>query len=265
MNQKSAIVKYNDAHKALHLAENKTAFLPANNTTAKDIMKRSEINHYIAEAKTLFESISFKLPPFALWTPEQWSQKGSEAQEIRDNALGWDLTDYGEGEYEKQGLLLFTIRNGNYKNSNAYPKGYAEKIMIVKENQICPMHFHWNKREDIINRGGGNLVIELYKADEQEQLSAEPFLVTTDGVERHCKAGEIIILQPGESICLEPFVYHKFYGESGKGTVIVGEVSDVNDDENDNRFLNPLNRFPQIDEDTAPLHLLCNEYPQIKE
>ncbi len=224
-------------------------------------MKRSEINSYIQEAKQLFEAISFKLPPFAHWKTQDWATKGTEANEIRDNCLGWDLTDYGEGKYNEMGILLFTIRNGNYHQQGTYRKGYAEKIMIVKENQVCPMHFHWNKREDIVNRGGGNLVLDLYRADKQEQLSTEAFSVRVDGVERSCVAGEKIILTPGESICLEPFVYHTFYGEEGKGTVIVGEVSDVNDDVNDNRFLTPLKRFPEISEDESPLHYLCNEYP----
>ena len=224
-------------------------------------MKRSEINHYIEEAKELFDGISFKLPPFAFWTPDEWNLKGPEADEIRDNCLGWDITDYGEGRYEKTGLLLFTIRNGNYRLKNSYPKGYAEKIMVVKEQQICPMHFHWNKREDIINRGGGNLVLELHRADENELLSTSDFKVSVDGVKRRCVAGEKIILKPGESICLEPFIYHCFSGEAGKGPVIVGEVSDVNDDDKDNRFLTPLKRFPQIDEDEPPRHYLCNEYP----
>lgn len=224
-------------------------------------MKRSEINAYISEAKELFDSIQFKLPPFGLWTVEEWRNKGAEANEIRDNQLGWDLTDYGEGRYDETGLLLFTIRNGNYNQRGTYPKGYAEKIMIVKENQVCPMHFHWKKREDIINRGGGNLVIELYMADEQDRLSDQPLTVTTDGVTRKCRPGEKIVLKPGESICLEPRVYHKFYGEEGKGTVVVGEVSDVNDDDHDNRFLEPLKRFPEIIEDEPPIHLLCNEYP----
>lgn len=225
-------------------------------------MKRSEINSYIKEAKELFDSISFKLPPFGRWCPKDWAQKGTEADEIRDNALGWDITDYGEGRYEEVGLLLFTIRNGNYYKKESYPKGYAEKIMIVKENQVCPMHFHRKKCEDIINRGGGNLVIELYLPDQDEQLSPESFSVSIDGVKRNCQAGEKIILTPGESICLEPFLYHKFYGETSKGAVIVGEVSGVNDDDNDNRFLNPLKRFPQIVEDEIPLHYLCTEYPQ---
>lgn len=224
-------------------------------------MKRSEINQYIIEAKQLFESISFKLPPFAFWSPEDWAEKGHEADEIRDNQLGWDITDYGEGDYDNTGLLLFTIRNGNYNRRKDYPKGYAEKIMIVKEEQVCPMHFHWKKREDIINRGKGNLMIELYKAGKKEELSDDTFTVNTDGVTRTCQPGEIVTLTPGESICLEPYMYHRFYGEKGKGTVIVGEVSDVNDDDNDNRFLNPLKRFPAIVEDEPAVHLLCNEYP----
>lgn len=224
-------------------------------------MKRSEINRYIREARELFESISFKLPPFGSWSPDDWRNKGCEADEIRDNQLGWDITDYGEGDYERIGLLLFTIRNGNYNRQDAYPKGYAEKIMIIKENQVCPMHFHWRKREDIINRGGGNLVIELYRAGDNELLTERSFTVSVDGVSRLCRPGDRVILTPGESICLEPYVYHKFYGEQGLGEVIVGEVSDVNDDDNDNRFLTPLKRFPQIVEDEPPVHLLCNEYP----
>lgn len=51
----------------------------------------------------------------------------------------------------------------------------------------------------------------------------------------------------------------EFYGRGG--TVLAGEVSRVNDDTNDNRFLEPLPRFPAIEEDEAPLHLLCTEYP----
>ncbi len=88
-------------------------------------MKRSEINRYIIEAKQLFDSTTFKLPPFAFWTPEEWQDKGVEACEIRDNQLGWDLTDYGEDSYGEMGLLLFTIRNGNYGRPKDYPKGYA--------------------------------------------------------------------------------------------------------------------------------------------
>jgi D-lyxose ketol-isomerase len=225
-------------------------------------MKRSEINNYINEAKELLAQAGFSLPLFAFWSPEDWKFKGSEADEIRDNALGWDITDFGCGQFETCGLLLFTIRNGSYHNPSRYPKKYAEKIMIVKTEQVTPMHFHWKKSEDIINRSGGNLVLELYRSTENEQLSEENFSVSIDGIQKQCNPGQRIILRPGESICLEPYVYHTFYGEKGKGAVIVGEISDVNDDINDNRFLKSLGRFPSIEEDTEPIHLLCTEYPK---
>jgi D-lyxose ketol-isomerase len=224
-------------------------------------MKRSAINTFIREAKELFRQAGFNLPPFAFWSPDDWAKKGSEADEIRDNALGWDITDFGSGHFEASGLLLFTLRNGNYRNPASYPKRYAEKLMIVREGQVTPMHFHWKKREDIINRAGGNLVLELYKSTNNEELSEESFYISIDGVRKNCLSGERIILTPGESICLEPYVYHTFYGEQGKGTIIVGEVSDVNDDAKDNRFLKPAGRFPTIEEDEEPVHLLCTEYP----
>lgn len=220
-------------------------------------MKRSEINALIVDAKEFFESFQFKLPPWAFWTPEDW--KGQSDLEIVQNQLGWDLTDYGAGDFEKRGLILFTIRNGNL--SVGHPKKYAEKIMIVREGQICPMHFHWSKTEDIINRGGGNLVIELYGSTPDEELGGEPITVMVDGIPRTVEPGGKVVLTPGESIFLEQGMYHRFYGEAGKGKVLVGEVSSVNDDNTDNRFHQPQPRFPDIDEDEAPLHLLCTDYP----
>jgi len=224
-------------------------------------MKRSEVNRLIEHAAELFKKTGFLLPPFAYWTPEHWKNIGSEADEIRHNRLGWDVTDYGLDRFLETGLLLFTIRNGNCKQPEDYPKGYAEKIMVVREEQRTPWHYHWNKREDIINRGGGNLVIEMYQADENNLFSAEQFSVSVDGTRRVIEPGGMVVLSPGESICLEPYIFHTFYGEQDRGTVVVGEVSDVNDDENDNCFYDKLGRFPDIEEDEPPLYYLCNEYP----
>jgi len=224
-------------------------------------LKRSELNRYISEAKDLFEKYRFKLPAWAHFTPEEWAERSGEYDEIRENMLGWDVTDFGLDDYEKTGLLLFTIRNGNYHKSGN-KKTYAEKIMIVKKKQITPTHFHWHKMEDIINRGGGVLCIQVWKSDKNEELSEEDFSVQIDGVAHQISAGQVIRLGAGESISLEPRVYHKFWAE--KAAVLVGEVSQVNDDNTDNRFYDPLGRFPAIEEDEPPLHLLCDEYPKAK-
>lgn len=219
-------------------------------------MKRSEINTLIRDAEAFFAQHQFPLPVWAHWTPEAWAKAGTEVEEIRTNMLGWDLTDFGSGDFFSRGLLLFTIRNGNPARDR---KPYAEKIMIVCPEQETPMHFHWSKMEDIINRGGGNLVIELYGATDDEQLSDKPLSVSIDGVRRMVPPGGQVVLTPGESICLEQNVYHRFWGQKGRGLVLVGEVSMVNDDATDNRFLEPIGRFPAIDEDEAPYRLLASD------
>ena len=224
-------------------------------------MKRSEINTLIRDSLEFFEECRFRLPLWATWKPEQWRRKKEEVGEIVENMLGWDLTDFGSGNFAKRGLILLTLRNGSLADSERR-KPYAEKVMVVRENQETPRHFHWNKMEDIINRGGGNLIIELHGSTKEQDLSAQPLTVKVDGIKRTVEPGAKVVLTPGESICLEPFVYHRFYGESGKGKVLVGEVSAVNDDRADNRFFEPTGRFPEIEEDEKPLHLLVTDYPQ---
>jgi D-lyxose ketol-isomerase len=227
-------------------------------------MKRSQINALIRDAEEFFAEQRFPLPPFARWTPEEWQQRGPEADEVRERQLGWDLTDFGSGDFDRVGLLLVTIRNGDAKSPGT-TKNYAEKVMIVRENQVTPWHFHWSKSEDIINRGGGNLVIELaLSTDDEEGLADREVEVSCDGVVRRVPARGRIVLEPGESVTLVPRMYHTFYGQAGKGKVLVGEVSRTNDDNTDNRFLEPLGRFPAIEEDEPPYRLLCNEYPRAR-
>lgn len=222
-------------------------------------MKRSEINAMQREAAAFFNQHHFHLPPWAFWSKEDWQRNGSAAQEIIRNKLGWDVTDFGLGNFYEIGLVLFTLRNGKPGEPNG--KDYCEKVMVAREVQVTPWHFHWHKMEDIINRGGGELIIEVCNATADEQLADSPVTVLTDGIRRTVPAQSTIVLQPGESITLPPRMYHQFYAAAGKGMVLIGEVSRVNDDAKDNRFLAPIGRFPEIEEDESPLYYLCNEYP----
>ncbi len=226
-------------------------------------MKRSTINRIIRETEALLTAHQICLPPFFSWTPEEWAEKGHECDEIRDNALGWDVTDFGAGDFDNIGLTALTIRNGNAHHQDRYPKPYAEKILIAREGQVTPLHFHWYKMEDIINRGGGVLMMQLYNATEDEALDlVNPVEIVSDGVKLTIPAGGYIELQPGQSVTYTQYLYHAFWGKKGTGDVIVGEVSMCNDDNADNRFLNVPGRFPAIEEDEAPYRLLCNEYPE---
>ncbi len=227
-------------------------------------MKRSEINAALREMEQMTKRCGFSLPPFCNFTPQEWQEKGHEWDEVRDNMLGWDITDYGMGDFDRLGFSLITLRNGNLK-LDKYPKTYAEKLLYLKEGQYSPMHFHWFKMEDIINRGGGNVLVRVYNSTAQEELDREsPVTVQLDGRTCTVPAGSQLRLTPGESITVTPGLYHDFEVEPGHGPVLLGEVSQCNDDNSDNRFYEKLGRFPAIEEDEPPYRLLCNEYPPAK-
>jgi D-lyxose ketol-isomerase len=133
---------------------------------------------------------------------------------------------------------------------------------MVRENQVTPLHFHFAKMEDIINRGGGRLAIRFLWATPAEGLDrTRPVEISTDGLTRNLAPGELLVLEPGESVTIPRMLYHDFWAVPGGGPVMAGEVSSVNDDKTDNRFLEAPGRFPRIDEDEPPALLLCSEYP----
>jgi D-lyxose ketol-isomerase len=223
-------------------------------------MKRSEINRYIAEAAAFFAQNHFALPPFACWTPEDWRNLGNEAIELHTQHLGWDVTDFNSGRFVACGLTLFTLRNGHSSQPET-AKPYAEKIMYVRDHQLTPFHYHAIKNEDIINRGSaktGRLAVQLYSSTKDGQFADAPIKVICDGITRNVEPGGTIILGPGESITLPPFLYHAFHAIDGDA--LIGEVSSTNDDATDNYFYEPIGRYPQVEEDEPPLRLLCTEY-----
>ncbi len=224
-------------------------------------MKRSEVNEIIRESDKFIRSFGYVMPPFAYWSPEELKARtSSDSKAILQARLGWDITDYGQGKFDELGLFLFTTRNGNQQDLK---KGggmlYAEKIMISRQKQLSPMHRHIVKAEDIINRGGGTLVLELFNSTPDGSVDEKTDVeVASDGRIVRQKAGGLLKLKPGESVTLLPGNWHAFWGEGGD--VLIGEVSTVNDDLTDNIFREPIGRFSSIDEDEAPLHLLVSDY-----
>lgn len=223
-------------------------------------MKRSQINGIIAEAGRFIQSFGYVLPPFAHWSPQEMRDRSEEIDGIISSRLGWDITDYGSGEFDELGLFLFTVRNGDLADLKAGSGMlYAEKIMISRKNQLSPMHRHVIKAEDIINRGGGDLVLELFMSDADGNVDeTAEVTVPSDGIVRRLPAGGHLRLLPGESVTLMPGVWHAFWAETDD--VLIGEVSTVNDDMTDNVFRDPLPRFATIVEDEQPTRLLVSDY-----
>ena len=223
-------------------------------------MRRSEINLILVAADEMIRRHGFVLPPFAYWTPDEFAARAGDARHVIDARCGWDITDYGANRFDEMGLFLFTLRNGRLADlQRGGGMCYAEKLLISREDQLSPMHTHVLKAEDIINRGGATLVIELFGSDDKGNFAEDRGgQVMCDGILRTYAPGEKLRLAPGESVTLMPGDWHAFWGEGGD--VLVGEVSTVNDDETDNIFREPIGRFAQIEEDEAPIHLLVSDY-----
>jgi D-lyxose ketol-isomerase len=232
-------------------------------------LNRARVEASIALAKQVFRAFRINLPPFAEWTAKDWDRAGPDCNEVRDCMLGWDVTDFGSRDFKHIGRTLFTLRNGNLHDTR-YPKSYAEKLILDPEGQRAPAHFHRTKREDIINRGGGNICVQLTRAGDDDQPAKGRLVIVLDGCAKTINSGGTVRLLPGESVCIPPRTIHQFWGEEGTGHRIDGigytvssEVSTVCDDLKDNFFFADLTRFPPIFEDVPRLHYLCNEYPLV--
>jgi D-lyxose ketol-isomerase len=232
-------------------------------------MKRSDIENAIRTALEVCRHFQLALPPYASWTRADWMSVGPEWDEIRDCMLGWDVTDFGSGRFEEIGRVLFTLRNGR-TNDKKYPKPYAEKLLIDPENQRAPAHFHRSKREDIICRHGGIILVQLSKATSEGGWSDERCPIAVNGCLRELDPRAIVRLSPGESLTIPPGTIHQFWAEEGTGWAFEGnryslssEISSVCDDWNDNVFFDDwAARFPTIIEDISATRFLCSEYPR---
>ena len=205
-------------------------------------MKRSHVNEIVRRSDAFMRSHGFPLPPFAYWSPEELQARvGSDSRTIFDARLGWDITDYGKGRFDELGLVLFTLRNGVQANlKTGQGVVYAEKLMITGKGQVNPLHRHAIKTEDIINRGGGTLVLQMYNSHPDGSVDEESDVeVATDARLRRQKAGDLLKLEPGESVTLLPGNWHAFWAEGAD--VLMGEVSSVKEDE-------------------RPVHLLVSDY-----
>lgn len=223
-------------------------------------MKRSEINEILLAAHDMIRSFGFSLPPFAHWTPDEFRARTADASHVIQSRCGWDITDYGAGRFDDMGLFLFTLRNGLLSDlQGGRGMCYAEKLLVSRQDQLSPMHTHVLKAEDIINRGGATLIVELFGSDDDGGFAEDRGgTVWCDGIRRNFVPGEKLALAPGESVTLRPGDWHAFWGEGGD--VLIGEVSTVNDDETDNVFRDPIGRFATIEEDVAPNRLLVSDY-----
>jgi D-lyxose ketol-isomerase len=213
-------------------------------------VKRSQINQILERCEAFLLAQQFFLPPFARWDTNTWHT--SEAVLLKQAGLGWAITDFGLGNFAQHGAIVFTLRNGALFDSV-----YCEKIIVLERGQTIGHHYHLDKTEDVINRSGGVLEVQLHSLNANNQLGSQPVRVARDGVWTDLPSGTVLRLLPGESVTLLPRTSHLFYAPDS--TILMGEISSVNDDSRDNYFVFGVGST-QIEEDAAPYRLLTQDY-----
>jgi D-lyxose ketol-isomerase len=228
-------------------------------------MKRSQINTAVALAHKVLGEHGIHLPEYAYWSPDDWRKAGREYSRVTLNGLGWAVTDFGQGDFDKVGITMFDVRNGNV-NRPEEGTPYGEKIFVLKPGQRLPFHFHWNKMEDIVSRAGGTLMLQVYNSLADETMDeSSPGFVYIDGVRKPFTAGQIFEIPHGASLTITPKLYHRFWAKDGGAILVGGEISTISVPKTDNRFGGNARRFVPIQEDEPPAYLLNIDYPQLHE
>ena len=166
-------------------------------------------------------------------------------------------------------LMASPIYKSFAVNGETVSRWVVESSVVEFDEQGNEIHFKMSSGFEYwyeYDTDGNEIHFKLYNATKDEQLADTDVEICKDGRRYYVKAGETIVLRPGESLSLYPYYYHEFIiPKNGKGPALIGEVSMCNDDNTDNRFLKPLGRFPTIEEDEPAYRLLCTEYPAAKD
>jgi D-lyxose ketol-isomerase len=225
-------------------------------------MKRSFADSRIEAMLALCERHGVRLPPFALWGEKDFRANAAAASRIAAGGLGWNVVEFKPGAFATEGLVVFTLRMGDWRDlETKRGRLYAEKALMSEDGQRAPHHYHVVKTEDIVNRGGARFVVELVKVDSAGRPTKERFRALKDVTELDLGPGDQVRLEPGESLTLEPYIAHAFWAEGG--AALAGEVSLANDDMTDNHFMPPLAPFAPVEEDRPARFVTVRDYARL--
>ncbi len=225
-------------------------------------MDRSFVDARIDEMQALCDRHGVALPAFARWEKADFVANAECASFIAARGLGWNVVEFRPGAFATDGLTLFTLRMGDWRDlETKRGRLYAEKAIMSLDGQKAPHHYHVVKTEDIVNRGGARFVVELFRVNAQGEPTKDRFRVLKDVGVLDLGPGDQVRLEPGESLTLEPYVAHAFWAEGG--TALAGEVSLANDDRTDNYFVSPLGVPDSILEDAPARRVTVRDYNRL--
>ncbi len=245
------------------------------------IVSQEYIESMIKEAYPLMHK-AIPLPHYAMWSLLEWKtayeDNPESYEQLGNSGVGFDVflvskepSELGSASLWPAGILpeqylsvLFTLSNG-YPLEDGMSQPFAHKNIFRKKGRGSPLHHHHSKVEDALNHGPGNLYVLLYNNIQQDGRcivdNISEVQVNIDNVTHSYPPGILVKVAPGQRIHLPTSLYHAYL--AGPPYVVVEEVSGVNDDHNDNCFVDKdLKRFIEIKQTSkAPDVLLYSQMP----
>ena len=158
-------------------------------------MKRSRINDIMTAADEMMRSFGFTLPPFAYWNPEEFRARVNDgsARRIADARLGWDITDYGQGDSTGSASSCSRCETAFFPIWSAERHGLRGKAPDQPAGPGHPMHTHFIKSRGHHQPGRRDSAVELFGSDANGNFDGEKgATVLTDGLERQLQPGEVL-------------------------------------------------------------------------
>ena len=148
-------------------------------------MKRSEINRLIEDALKFFQEMHFKLPPLGYLDTGAMEQAGGIVRGSGNESVGMGPHGFWYREFQCGRVAAF---HPSKRESATRPEALCGKNHDRPGGTGDPHAFSTGpKMEDIINRGGGNLMIQLYPSDREGGFAKKSFQVSLDGLKRELK------------------------------------------------------------------------------
>ena len=109
-------------------------------------MKRSFIDARIDRMLELCARHGVALPPFALWRETDFRANADAAKLIAERGVGWNVVEFKPGLFAREGLTLFTLRMGDWRDLGAgRGRLYGEKAIAAEDGQRAPITIMWSR------------------------------------------------------------------------------------------------------------------------
>ena len=111
-------------------------------------VKRSFIDARIDRMLELCGRHGVALPPFALWGKDDFAPTRTRRRLIAERGMGWNVVEFKPGLFAREGLTLFTLRMGDWRELGPDAAGSTPRRRSWPRTASArPITIMWSRRK----------------------------------------------------------------------------------------------------------------------